>query len=201
MPRTPEQYEAMRAATRDKIQNAAISLFTRKGFAATSVQDIARAAGISTGLMYRHYRTKDDLFGALIDQAADGLDAVIESFRSDRSAPELINAFVREFLGDIAAGGASLEFYLLMHQAVLFDSTDPRIVRLLDRQEDLTRATARLIRRGQRDGSFRPGRPAALADLLFAAIGGLTVMRFTRGDRFSTPKPEQVTAFLIKDLT
>ncbi|QTR05940.1 helix-turn-helix transcriptional regulator, partial [Saccharothrix algeriensis] len=45
----------MRADTRRRIEIAAVRLFARQGFAATSVRDIAREAGISTGLMYRHY--------------------------------------------------------------------------------------------------------------------------------------------------
>ncbi len=199
MPRSAEQNEVIRAATRDRIQAAAITLFTRKGFAATSVQDIAGKAGISTGLMYRHYRTKDDLFGAIVDQAADGLEVVATAFRTEAPARELILGFAREFLDDIAAGGTSLEFYLLLQQAVLKGGDDARITRLLDRHETLFAETVRLIERGQRDGTFRDGPAATLADVFFASLGGLALMKLTRGDRFTAPTPELFTAILIKD--
>ncbi|MEH7252929.1 TetR family transcriptional regulator [Neobacillus niacini] len=44
MPRIKEQYEALRTATKNKIHSASIKLFAKKGFAATSVQDIADTA-------------------------------------------------------------------------------------------------------------------------------------------------------------
>jgi AcrR family transcriptional regulator len=47
LPRTKGQYEAMR--------------IRKKGFAATNVQDIEGGAGISIGLMYRHYKTSTHL--------------------------------------------------------------------------------------------------------------------------------------------
>lgn len=200
MPRSAEQNEVIRAATRDRIQVAAITLFTRKGFAATSVQDIAGEAGISTGLMYRHYRTKDDLFGAIVEQAATGLDAVTALFRTDPPARDLLLSFAREYLDDIAAGGTSLEFYLLLQQAVLKGGDDPRIDHLLDRHETLFAETVRLVERGQREGTFRDGPAATLADVFFASLGGLALMKLTRGERFAVPSPELFTATVIKEL-
>ncbi|WP_161605956.1 TetR/AcrR family transcriptional regulator [Microlunatus speluncae] len=199
MPRSAEQNEAIRVATRDRIQAAAITLFTRRGFAATSVQDIAGEAGISTGLMYRHYRTKDDLFGAIVDQAADGLEAVTALFRAEAPARELLLAFAREYLADIAAGGTSLEFYLLLQQAVLKGGDDARIGHLLERHETLFAETVRLVERGQREGTFRDGPAATLADVFFASLGGLALMKLTRGDRFAVPSPELFTVTLLKE--
>lgn len=199
MPRNEAQNEAIRAATRDRLQAAAITLFTRKGFAATSVGDIAGAAGVSVGLLYRHYRTKEDLFGDLVEQAATGLDRVAALFRTEQPAAASLRAFAAEFLDDIAAGGATLEFYLLLQQAVLKGPGDPRIESLLDRHEALHGETVRLIERGQREGTFRDGPAAALADLLYAALGGLAQLRLIRGDRFSGPTPELLTTFVIKE--
>jgi AcrR family transcriptional regulator len=199
MPRSQEQNEVIRAATRDRIQGAAITLFTRKGFAATSVQDIAGEAGISTGLMYRHYRTKEDLFGAIVEQAGSGLEAVAARFRTDLPARDLLLAFAREYLDDIAAGGTTLEFYLLLQQAVLKGGDDPRIEQLLDRHETLFAETVRLVERGQREGTFRDGPAATLADVFFASLGGLALLKLTRGDRLAVPSPELFAATLIKE--
>jgi AcrR family transcriptional regulator len=199
MPRSAEQNEVIRAATRDRIQAAAITLFTRKGFAATSVQDIAGAAGISTGLMYRHYRTKEDLFGAIVEQAGSGLEAVAARFRTDLPARDLLLGFAREYLDDIAAGGTTLDFYLLLQQAVLKGGDDPRIEQLLVRNETLFAETVRLVERGQHEGTFRDGPATTLADVFFASLGGLALLKLTRGDRFSVPSPELFTATLIKE--
>lgn len=45
-----------------EIQSAAMQLFVQKGYGSTNVQDIADTAGISIGLLYRHYKSKETLF-------------------------------------------------------------------------------------------------------------------------------------------
>ena len=86
MPRTKEQYEEMRNATRQKY-NPPECGFCSKGFGSTNVQDIADAAGISIGLLYRHYKTKDSLFNELVEFALDGLTQIIQTFE-DADSPK-----------------------------------------------------------------------------------------------------------------
>lgn len=51
----------MQQASREKIILAAFTLFADKGFARTSVQDIAQEASISKGLIYHYYQSKEDI--------------------------------------------------------------------------------------------------------------------------------------------
>ena len=46
---------------REKIIDAAVKVFLRKGFEKATVREIAREAGITTGAIYHHYRNKDEL--------------------------------------------------------------------------------------------------------------------------------------------
>ena len=46
---------------KDDIEQSAIELFATKGLAATTIRDIAAAAGVAEGALYRHYRGKDDM--------------------------------------------------------------------------------------------------------------------------------------------
>lgn len=52
-------------ATRQRIQDAALRLFVERGVTETSVRDLAAAAGIAEGTLYRHYASKDDLVADL----------------------------------------------------------------------------------------------------------------------------------------
>ena len=201
MPRSSAQYEAMRAATREKVQAAAITLFARHGFAATNMRDIAREAGISTGLIYRHYATKDDLFAALAAQATDGLRGVVELFRSEGSPAALLAGFAGEFVDDIARVQGSAEFMLIMNQAFVSRRRSAQIDALLDQHLALVDATVALIRRGQRLGEFRPGDPAELATCWFAAVTGLATLKAALGDRFTAPHPSTLTGFLTREHT
>jgi len=58
-----------RAARRDQILVAATTAFARGGFAATSLDDIAGAAGISRVILYRHFDSKAELYRAVLDRA------------------------------------------------------------------------------------------------------------------------------------
>ncbi len=55
------------ASTR-KVLKAALSLFARQGFRATTMRQIARRSGLSVGALYHHFGGKEEIFGQLIDQ-------------------------------------------------------------------------------------------------------------------------------------
>src|ERR1043165_9676307 len=52
-----------------EVVQAALRLFVERGFAATKLEDVARAAGVSKGLPYLYFRSKEDLFKAVIAEA------------------------------------------------------------------------------------------------------------------------------------
>ena len=62
-----------RANTRKAILAAAEDLFGKRGFAATTVDEIAAAAGIAKGAVYHHFATKEDLFEAVFEAASEAL--------------------------------------------------------------------------------------------------------------------------------
>jgi len=66
MARTKEQNERMRETTSDKIMSAAVALFATKGLAATSAREIADKAEVAVGLMYHYYKSKEEIFEALV---------------------------------------------------------------------------------------------------------------------------------------
>ena len=62
--------------TRKQILDASLKLFSEKGFARTSVRDIAQAAGITDAAIYYHFASKRELFEALIEER--GFTAALE---------------------------------------------------------------------------------------------------------------------------
>ena len=57
-----------REARRNLILDAATEVFGRQGFEATRMDDVAKAAGVAKGLVYKHFPSKDALFEALVDR-------------------------------------------------------------------------------------------------------------------------------------
>lgn len=199
LPRTKEQYEAMRIVTRNKIHSAAIKLFAKKGYAATSVKDIAEEARISTGLMYRHYQKKEDLFNELVTYAAEGLDRVAKRFKSNDSPVELIQQFTLEILNDLEKDDEYAQFHMLMNQSSTIEDPSPQIKHLNKQSEAMLHQTARLIERGQRIGQFKQGNTIKMAFFYFASIQGLAMMKITMSEKFITPSLEIIISFLIED--
>lgn len=66
MPRTKKQFEEIRKNTRHLILETALILFSEKGFDGTSISDIAKASGISKGLAYNYFKSKDDLMFSVL---------------------------------------------------------------------------------------------------------------------------------------
>lgn len=54
--------------TKEKILKEALSLFAEKGYNAVYVGDIAEAVGIKAPSLYKHYKSKQDIFGAILDE-------------------------------------------------------------------------------------------------------------------------------------
>jgi AcrR family transcriptional regulator len=62
------QRDVQSEMTREKIVRAAMRLFVRKGFSATSIADLAAAVDMTKGALYHHFANKDALFFAVVEQ-------------------------------------------------------------------------------------------------------------------------------------
>ncbi|MEO6333774.1 MAG: TetR/AcrR family transcriptional regulator [Pyrinomonadaceae bacterium] len=60
---------------REQILQTAVNLFSQRGFKGTTTKEIAKAAGVSEAIIFRHFATKDELYGAILDSKScrDGL--------------------------------------------------------------------------------------------------------------------------------
>ncbi|RDW19668.1 TetR/AcrR family transcriptional regulator [Oceanobacillus chungangensis] len=67
MPRTPEENDRIRQASKEKIRATAMELFIKQGYYATSISDIANQAGISKGLLYSYYKGKEMLLSEMVE--------------------------------------------------------------------------------------------------------------------------------------
>ncbi len=91
-------------ARRDGIVREARRHFMAQGYAATRIEPIARAATVSTATLYAYFPSKEHLFEAVIDDAAEDFSRQMESVRlADGPARELLTGFglaYARFMGD-----------------------------------------------------------------------------------------------------
>lgn len=199
MPRTKEQFDAMRSATKGKIIAAGLKLFSQKGLAATSINDIASLAGISTGLMYRHYRSKEDLFCELLENAVMENRGIEKIFKLEISPAKIIKKLTRNILDSLMKSDEAAQYLVLMSQSVLAGNMPQKAIELHKNDFVLFEQTAELIERGQRLGEIKSGNPLQMATFYYSAIQGLGIYKLVLGEKFVPPGVELVTSFLIRE--
>lgn len=79
-PKSSQQFAEIRQKRQEKIEAAALELFAEQGFHNTSITAIAKAAGISKGLLYNYYDSKEDLLHQIIDRAMGDGEELMEAF-------------------------------------------------------------------------------------------------------------------------
>lgn len=79
-PRTQEQFEEIRESRRLQIMEAALEVFATEGYGHCSISRLASHAGISKGLMYNYFESKDALLSAIIEH---GLTGIMDLFDPD----------------------------------------------------------------------------------------------------------------------
>ena len=100
-PRTHTQWEEIRGKSREKILNAAISLFSSIGYFSTSVSKIAQKAGVSKGLLYNYFESKDHLLLAIVDKTMNLLDNAFKIEKKDLDPNEELIIIIEKMFGII----------------------------------------------------------------------------------------------------
>ena len=153
-----------------EITEAAFAAFAEKGFTATRVDEVARRAGISKGLLYLYFKTKEELFKAVIRSVVTPrLDALTRTLdRPDSSAEAIIRGPVLDFMKRVPGSPVSVVIRLLISEA-------PKHPDLVDYYWDNVAsrglaALRQLLERGVANGEFRESAVNELPQLFVAPV-------------------------------
>ena len=162
---------ARREARHGALIEAAATVFAEKGVAATSVDDIVRAAGVAKGTFYLYFTTKDDAVNAVAARMVGGVADRIEGFATDRqrSPAERLVAFGAEVRGvaDDPHERDLIEVFHRPENRALHDRMSERAI------ERLTPAIAEIIADGIERGQFHRLDPARASAFVMACFGAL----------------------------
>lgn len=153
-----------------EITEAAMKAFAEKGFAATKVEDVAKRAGVSKGLLYLYFKTKEDLFKAVIRSfISPKIDALIETVENtDLSAEEFIRGPFLRFAKSVPMSPARILVRLLVAEG----PKHPDLVAWYW-ENVVSRGLAALrsvIEKGVSDGDFRKSALSDFPQLLMAPV-------------------------------
>lgn len=93
-PRTAKQYEVIRKERQEMLKATALKLFSTNGYQATSISTIAKEAGISKGLMYNYFESKEELLISLFEDYFRLLGTLLNPNDDNEISNEEMESFV-----------------------------------------------------------------------------------------------------------
>src|SRR6476469_1184295 len=150
-----------------QIEDAASSLFSARGYAATSVRDIARALDLQGGSLYAHISSKEDVLWNIVSRAAERFHAAVRPIaNSAETVPVRLRGMVRAHVRVVTD---DIEHATVFLHEWRFLGSERRIA--IARQRDAYEAYFRaVIAEGMANGEFR------LADRKMAGLGILSAL-------------------------
>ncbi|KJQ68503.1 TetR/AcrR family transcriptional regulator [Streptococcus sp. CL5.50] len=154
---------------RAEIMDAAMLLFMEKGYANTTTQDIVDKVNISRGLLYYHFKNKEDILYCLVERYSEKLlrDIHVIVNDDDKTAIEKIRAFIDATIistDNVSAEGTELQKTVdLEENRYMLDKLSHKLI------EKLTIYFERIINQGISEKVFSVKYPSETAEFLMTA--------------------------------
>lgn len=112
MPRTPEENERIRQLAKENIRASAMEVFMERGYYNASIDDIAKRAGVSKGLLYNYYKGKEDLLAEMVQGRIDEIKEVMETASRLDSPSEQLKRIIDGAIDNTWQNPKVFRFYL-----------------------------------------------------------------------------------------
>ena len=106
--------ERMRRAARDKILAGSLDVFAERGFAAASMQEIADQSGVSKGLLYHYFDSKEELLVAAIRSRLDSLLEVTDRIGRYEAPADRLAGLIDGLIQHVVERPAVFRLYLTL---------------------------------------------------------------------------------------
>jgi AcrR family transcriptional regulator len=167
----PQRADARR--NRERVIRAARKLMARDGLDA-QMEDIARAAGVGVGTVYRHFATKDDLIAALAEDRFERLRDLAVAALAEDDSWETFEGFIR--------GAAHIQTEDRALSEVL--TSRPEVMAPAAEAVGMLELTRQILERAQKAGVVRTDAKAEDIPMLMCALAGTFSGPFTNPGRY-----------------
>lgn len=180
-PRTEEENFRVRETQKQRIRQIATTVFARQGLAAAKISDIAAAAEVSYGLVYHYFKSKEELFALLVEDAMQGTLQLFQEAEQRPGTPwERLLWLIEQTLQGIREHP---EASMLILQANTSEATPSELrLKLAQLNTTTTACCQRIVSEGQACGQFIQGDAYNLTLILMACLHG-----FSAGTTFLNP--------------
>lgn len=170
MPRTAEQNKQIREATQATIINSAMVLFAQSGYAHTTTRKIAQGAGISTGLMYHYFDSKESLLHAVFENCMAILGRAFNEVFIQYQPPQRLVALISDMFNLLERDRDFWAlFYMMRTQPAIMEILGDSFRLWTKRLRDLFRADLKAMGRAE---------PELEAFILYSLIEG-TIQQYS----------------------
>jgi TetR/AcrR family fatty acid metabolism transcriptional regulator len=171
--RPPPSKPARGGDKRERILDAAVRVFAKKGFYATRVSEVAKAAGVADGTIYLYFKSKDELLVSLFEDRVERLLAFMaREVPAAASASEKLRRIIEMQLGLLEGERDLAEVItVIIRQStkLMKEYAAPKFTAYLD-------AIARVVADGQATGELRSDvSPHLAARAIFGALDGIAM--------------------------
>lgn len=191
-------------ATRDMLLDAALAVFSRKGYADTRLEDVAQEAGVTRGAIYHHFGGKVELYRALVEERFSRANRIWEEASQQDGTPlQLLRRMMVRSLRYLEQD----EDYRAVQELVIFKTGNlTELAESMAMKQEGTRQLVayftQLIEQGKDAGEIRPD--VVPGDAALAAIGllnGISLIWLLDPDQFSlAEKAESIVDSHLKGI-
>lgn len=167
---TEPRYRRRKEDRPGEITEAAFSAFAENGYAGTKVEEVAKRAGISKGLLYLYFRTKEDLFKAVVRSVVvSRVQALIETGElTELSSEEFLRGPMLAFMQSVPGSRVAVVIRLLLAEGTRHpDLVDFYRENVVDRGLNAIR---HFVERGVERGEFRRSAVTDMPHLFIAPV-------------------------------
>lgn len=169
------RWKRRKEARPEEILDAALQLFTEKGFSATRMIDVAKAAGISKGTLYLYFDSKEAIFREVVSQRItpqlDLVESTVEEFEGTQA--ELLRHLINGWWMGIACTSLSAIPKIIVSESGNFPELAEYFTRtVVIRSRNLF---SKVISRGMINGEFRLYEAETVARLVVAPLVQATI--------------------------
>jgi AcrR family transcriptional regulator len=182
MPRSQEQYDGIRKQKKQLIADAALELFSQNGYHATSMSQVAKKAGVSKGLAYNYFESKQEILDEILKT---GFDSVYSHFDLNHDGILSRDEFEHFIRTSIRVIGKNRRYYRLYSALVMqSDLTDLLMERYSDQSKKLMMMLSRFT------ASMGSKNPEGDVMVISSLLKGASMILMTAPDFFPVKQLE-----------
>ena len=194
----PNALISLEANTRQRLLETATALFAEKGYAAASVREIVGRAGVSKPVLYYYFKSKEGLFYAILEWAADAQQRVLnEIFAAGGSTVDRL----RYFFDRVQEGIRQYRsLYLLIHGLIFGPPQAVPVYDLGRFQRQMLQAVEQILVEGVSAGDIRDIDTKDAAFLVLGMLDFSLNMDMVLPDMVDPQRPERLLRMAFQGL-